>query len=245
MTTLNAAQDSLRTEWLTRSRHESAVPQGSWAKALPWLAVAFLLSAAWLLAKWGPVGPGASLDEIESTSAVSVLIIAGAAPWLLQWAAAGIVAAMVLRRYLKGNWAPLLLALACTLVAGLFFWGRWGFILWGTDPQEAVLEVTARSLAIKMGGGTFGESILYRIVGPVVCPITLSGPLEMQGWSFLWAGLSSFLVIVFWTWGGAWCGVPSEWREPTFQGTCRLFVVIVGYTAPAWLRLALTAGGLL
>ncbi len=214
-----------------------------WQVALVCTAV-LALATAWMCAAWGPLHGALAASQIAETSAVRVMLLAGAAPWLLQvLAATALVAAALLPR-LKRDWTPLAFAFGCALAAGFVFWGGWTYILWGTDPQQAVLEVTARSLAIKLGGGTLLESMLYRFVGPLVCPLTLSGPLVMQGWSFLWAGLSSLLIVCYWTWGAGFCNIRSEWERPTVRGTGWLFLVIVGYTSPAWLRLLTVAAGM-
>jgi len=162
-----------------------------------------LLAGSWGLAHFPPVARPATLDEAEAVSFGRLLLVAGGLPWLAQWAGCVVLVAAVARGRLRAGWAAVLYGGLLHLVVGLVWWIALAATWWNTAPVEAALETLQWSAARSLGDEPFGQFVLFESLGPLVCPLRLSGPLSMQGQQFLWAGLSSALVMAYWAWAVA------------------------------------------
>lgn len=163
------------------------------------VAVLPLLDIAWMLAQHPP-GMAAGADSWNSISCGRTLLISGGLPWLLQWAACVIVFAFGVQRWAGAGWKATLLAVLLPLAAGVAWWAAIAAIWWNAAPVEAALDVLSWSAARRLGVEPFGQFLLVEGLGPLVCPLQLAGPVSMQGWSFLWVGLSTALIMAYWMW---------------------------------------------
>lgn len=63
----------------------------------------------------------------------------------------------------------------------------------------------------------------------------------MQGPGFLWAGLSTAMVIGYWLWAGVWTHTTAEfWARPSRHELMRILLVTVVYFTPAHLRFVMS-----
>lgn len=158
------------------------------------IAVAGLV-AAWIMARRPPVQRAETLDQIESVSAGYNFLVAGALPWLVQWAALAVLTGAVARAWYRVNWGAVLLGALFPLVIGLVWWIGLAAMFWKTDPLKAIAELILWDMSRGLGTESIGQFLLGEIFGPLCCPLLLAGPVSMQGWDFLWAGVSTGLII--------------------------------------------------
>jgi hypothetical protein len=205
-----------------------------------------LLDAAWMLAQ-RPPGPTAGAARWESGSCGLSLLLFGGLPWLIQWAVCALTFAVVVRRRTGTGWTTVLFATLLPLVAGAAWWTALAAMWWNTAPVEAALDVLAWSAERSFGVEPFGVFLLFEGLGPLVCPLRLSGPISMQGWQFLWAGLSTALIMAYWIWAVNALRADQEVAKERPRRQFLLMLLAAGvYLSPllirATLRVAAAAG---
>ena len=163
------------------------------------LAAAVLLVAAWKLAH-RPVAEQAAAAGVEFVSAGYEFFAAGAQPWLVQWAAVTVLVAAVAVGCFRLNGGAVILAAGFTLVVATIWWLGLCETYWKADPAEASLEILSWSTERELGSQSPLETALFDCIGPLTCPLKLRGPDSLQGWDFLWTGLSTALVTSTLAW---------------------------------------------
>ena len=87
-------------------------------------------------------------------------------------------------------------------------------------------------------GGTpsFFDIFVYDVVGPTVGSLQLSGPLNLKGWDFLLAALSSALLIGYLQCIGTWCGVRGWLGMPSRKEIVQYVLALLPVYIPAAAR---------
>ena len=205
----------------------AAHPLGSIALAI------VLFGVALALAHRSP-----SHDDIASASAAYNLLVVAALPWTLQWSAIALLLVALTRQRLHIHRTHLLYAILTPLVVGMCWWISWTVLFWQKDPFEASLEFLARKYVGHMSGYSFWEIILFDVLGPLVCPLQLAGPVGLRGWDFLWVGLSTAIVMVYWAWASGWSRMTFSFSLTRGQ-FFRILLVNLIYYLPVILHAAI------
>ncbi len=175
---------------------------------IPAISASILLAVSWLLATWPPIdrfGAASSTVELEDISAGFNLLIAGALPWLLQWAAIAVVIYALCRTKLGFKRSHAWAVISFPLVTASIWWIGLATILWSSNPLEAVLEMIAIRVVAYLGGGSFWEFCVFDFAGPVTFPLVARGVMSLDGWNFLISGASTALVMLFMAFYAARC----------------------------------------
>jgi len=208
-----------------------------------------LMVAAWLLAHHPPVPTPDGPAGFDSVSVGRRLLAVAGLPWLVQWAACAVLVGAVARYWARASWTAVLFGSLLHLAVGTAWWTGLAAMLWDRDPFEAVLDAVYWSAERSFGGESLGQFLLFEVGGPLLCPVRAGGLVTLQGWSFLWAGLSSILVMGYWTWVVQRLrrNRPTEPRARRRQFALSVALVAV-YVSPmvirATLRVATAAGWL-
>jgi hypothetical protein len=166
-------------------------------KAVVAVLLAFaLLAAAWILAQYPPVQQAKEVEQVWSLPTGQILLVAGGLPWLLQWAGLAVLTVAVARGRFRVNWGAVLLGVLLPLCVGLTWWIGLCKMLW----SSGLLEVIEEELAYAISGGTLWQQLLLELSGPLTYPLKQRGPVSLEGWEFLWTGLSTALVMSSLTW---------------------------------------------
>jgi hypothetical protein len=190
-----------------------------------WLPALFLLALSWYLAKWPPIGPA----HLDSRDMGLRLLIAGAVPWYLQWAGLAILATYALLGRLGCDREITSGAIVVPLIVGSAWWAGIVVLHWSEDPLEFVAETIFRTYRHELGTADFCETLLFQVLGPLMCPLVLHGPYTLNGWIYFITLISTLLVIAW----GLWVGRRLRTSEATFRS---LFVVGLVYSTPVLLR---------
>ena len=205
------------------------------------LAAAVLLIAAWKLAH-RPAAERAAAEGVDLVSAGYELFATGAQPWLVQWAAVVVLVAAAGVACLRVNWGAVILAAGFTLVVATIWWLGLCETYWQIEPAAASYEQLSWTAAQEPGGQSPVEMILLEFIGPFTCPLKLQGSHTLQGWDFLWTGLSTALVMATLTWVVRRTEADLDTSK---KFNTRQFLLIVGwvllYLSPVIIRAILRA----
>jgi len=209
-----------------------------------WLAVfgMLLLAGAAALAHFPPVRAEAVRGG-ETPFGWHVLL-AGAAPWALQWAALALLVAAVARGVHRVNTGAVWVGVCLPLVVGLAWWSGLLATLWGGDPMDLILDRAAFLLRDELGAASPWEWAVYDVLGPLCCPLRLQGPTLLGGWEYAFAGLSTLIVMASLVWvlrrtesdAAAEAEDRLNWRQLALVTLWTLL-----YIGPVFLRSALRA----
>jgi hypothetical protein len=198
-----------------------------------WLlvAAAALALTAWVIAHHPPVRNISSLDEV---SVSYNLMVAGAIPWFFQWAC--VVVVVVAFWGSQKTRGAALFAICGSLATAAIWWIGLAFRFRGMDPLDAILDATALEIELGLGGGTAFDQFLFHVLGPMLGPIRLHGPLSFRGWDFLLSMLSTTLVMGYLLVVG---GLGSRAQRSNTASDCLKFMAAVFLCfAPPFIRLA-------
>jgi hypothetical protein len=190
--------------------------------------VAILLAA--ILAWFPPIAGNRQLGEVFITRN---LLIAGGVPWFLQWVGVAVfVWAFSSKRSAAwrdgGKFAMLF-----TLTLGLVWWGGIAVKFWGKTANEVIFDV-----AFTSARQHFGEvDLLFEFVGSLVSPLTLNGPLRLDGWRFLTSLASTTLVMVYLLLVGRFC--PMNRQTVSVRNALRLLAGFLVFFLPPFIRLGI------
>jgi hypothetical protein len=196
-----------------------------------------LLGVAWTVAHRPPVHRAGGLDDIESISTGYNLLAAGGLPWLLQWAAIALALVALTHQYRHFRGTDVLIGTLTPLLVGLCWWISLAVLYWRSDPIDVIHDMVSRHINRQFGDSAFWEIAVFDVLGPVVCPLRLAGPVSLAGWDFLWSGLSTGVVMVYCTWASRWSGLKLSLSVSCTRGEfLRLFLVQLVYFAPVVLH---------
>jgi hypothetical protein len=161
--------------------------EGKW----PWFCVAAtLVLIGWLLAHNRSISEVSAPDNGSFTFS---LMVAGALPWFLQWA--GVICAIFgCSRSVNARNAARF-SMWCSCVLGTLWWSGLALRFRGMSPLEAVNDIVFFALKSRLGSATNFDEILFHVIGPVLGSLQLRGPLDLQGWNFLFAMFSTALLV--------------------------------------------------
>ncbi|MEX2287456.1 MAG: hypothetical protein WD648_10230 [Planctomycetaceae bacterium] len=131
----------------------------------------------------------------ETVSLGFVLVMYDGVPWLLQWAGIAIGAALLGRKYPQLTRDRLIVALGLPLAFGLTHWIATFVRYRGpANSLEWIAQLLYKSVEQQFTGGSLPE-FFFDNLPLLVAPLQLGGPfVNMQGWDFALAGLSTILV---------------------------------------------------
>ncbi len=197
-------------------------------------AVALVL-IAWLCAQYPPIPKVSGIENIEDISATYNLMATGALPWFLQWAGVtcGILGCCGSRNT-RGA-ASFAISISFTLAA--IWWSGLAFMFWGMDPLESVLHIMAIDIQSQFGSITFFDFTLFYLIGPILGPLQLCGPLNLQGWNFLFVMLSTTLVVGYLLIVGRWYRIGS--RSRSMRDCVKFLAVMLPCFLPPFIRLGI------
>jgi hypothetical protein len=207
------------------------------AKQLVLIIPAILLAlAAFVLAQWPSV---ARIDVADLTSSLigQRMLIAGALPWFLQWAALAVLCHLIARRIGNAHHSRALVAVLVPLAVGASWWIGVAATHWGDNSLEFVGKVAMRSTMRNLAGDTLVQCALFDVLGPLACPLMLRGPYVMAGWSFLWTALSTALVMSLFMWIAQTVAVMNRGRSSNLRISAFLCLGALIYTLPVLLRI--------
>jgi len=205
-----------------------------------------LLGISWVLAQWPPTHRAKSAAEIESVSTGLNILISGLLPWLVQWLGLGTLSFAVAGNFPTVKRRFVAFAIIMPLLVGLGWWIGLEVMFWRSDPLEAATKLVSLSIREQLDGESIFESMLFHTLGPLVCPLLLHGPFSLRGWTFMWTGLSTALVMAYWTWGAHWLELESIWSvRVTRKQLRRSIALILLYMVPVLLRAILRVAAVL
>jgi hypothetical protein len=92
----------------------------------------------------------------------------------------------------------------------------WFGLAWrcrGMSSLDALMDLTWTALQSVLGSATIFDDFLLYFIGPVLGPFQLRGPLDLQGWNFLFAVLSTGLLVGYLLFVGRLCHAESRPRS--------------------------------
>jgi hypothetical protein len=207
--------------------------QRPWLKTLVVAVAAGLLSASWIIGNYPPVPRSADLEDVSVAHNIAV---AGALPWLLQWAGLSLGLLAIVGRN-RTRRAPAMFATLVSLAFATIWWigliGRF----WGMNPLDAAVAASTFEVQSFLGGATVFDELLFHFIGPIVGPTTLAGPISMRGWSLFPELASTALVIGYLYLVGRWCRMGCG--ERSRRNAVRFAAGMIVFFLPPFLRLAL------
>ncbi|MAG93118.1 MAG: hypothetical protein CMJ48_05150 [Planctomycetaceae bacterium] len=161
-----------------------------------------LLALSWLLATWPPTdrfGAAGSTVQIDDISAGFNLLMAGALPWLLQWAAIAVLAYALCRAKLGFKRSYAWAVISVPLLTASIWWIGLATRFWSSNLLEFIADVTLAHTDQQLGGAPLWYEVLFDFAGPMTFPIVAQGIVSLGGWNFLISGLSTALVMLLFT----------------------------------------------
>jgi hypothetical protein len=197
---------------------------------------ASVLGSSWALAqrRFGP--EVSSIDDVTTVSVGRSLLVTGALPWLLQWAALATALFPFCRRFLGLRRQEAVAVTVVPLAVGIAWWTGLVVTFWSQDPLEALTHVTGYSLRWQLGGETLGEMMLYGVLGPLTCPFTPSGPCSLKGWNFLWTAASTAAIMLFLASATKTLAWLNQKPAPRRRKSVAVFVFALIYISPLLIR---------
>jgi len=175
-------------------------PPASSPRKWGWLALpgVLLLGAAAAMANFPPI-PAQAAQDGGVPLGWHVLLL-GAVPWLLQWGGLALLVAAVARGVHRVNSGAVWVGACFPLVVGLAWWAGLLATLWGGDPLDLILDRAAFLLRDELGATSPWQWAVYDILGPLCCPLRLQGPGLLSGWEYVFAALSTLIVMASLVW---------------------------------------------
>ena len=139
--------------------------------------------------------------------------MAGAIPWFLQWA--GLICVVVSFYGSQKTREAALFAILGSFALAAVWWLGLAFRFRGMDPLDAILDVTILEIEFGFGGGTAFDQLLFLVLGPMLGPLNLRGPLSLRGWDFVLSMLSTALVVGYLLVVGRFCSTARRSNSPS------------------------------
>lgn len=187
-----------------------------------WIPAASLLLVSWYIAQW-PIMPPPQLD---ANGVGQRILVGGALPWYLQWSGLAVVVVVGVCGRFGCDREITLGAVLVPLLVGSVWWLGLAWVHWSQDPLELVSESVIRAYRHEYGAESLMEFVLFRIIGPLTCPMMLGGPFHLESWAFVLTLVSTSLIIVW----GLWAGRRLRAGKPTIRTYALLASV---YASPA------------
>jgi hypothetical protein len=195
-------------------------------------AAAALVLIGWLIAQYSRVQKAASIDEI---SFAYNLMTAGALPWLLQWG--GVTCAILTRFGSRNTRNAGFFAVMGSLTLAAIWWFGVAFKYRAMDPLEVVLDQVSFAVESHFGTSTFLDTTLFHFIGPIMGPFRLRGPINLHEWNFLFAVLSTSLMVGYLLFIGRF--LQTGKRSSTASDYVKFIGALLPVFLPPFIRLGL------
>ena len=133
---------------------------------------------------------------------MSTILYLGALPWFLQCVAVSMSYYRVLGANGEHRSHIAVLPSILALTVGVLWWVSILVSLRHTEFASYLSSSSVYNMSHAHGVESLGELILYEVIGPLTCPLLLSGPILLTRWNFVWNILSTIGVIMLWSWIG-------------------------------------------
>ena len=80
-------------------------------------------------------------------------------------------------------------------------------------PLDELMELTSFALESLFGTATIFDEILFNFIGPILGPLQLRGPVNLQGWNFPATVLSTGVLVGYLMVVGSICRVGNRARS--------------------------------
>ena len=194
-------------------------------------AVALLL-IAWLTAHYPPIRKTSAIEEVSLSYN---LLAAGALPWCLQWA--GVTCAILGccgSRIMRG---AAVFAISVSFTFATIWWCGLAIRFRGMDPLDAILDVMMFQMQTQFGASSTFDEILFNFIGPILGPLQLSGPVNLQDWNYLAVTLSTTLLVGYLLIVGHVCRIGTRTRDASDY--VKFVAVLLPCFAPPIIRLGI------
>jgi len=195
------------------------------------LAAVIFLALAWFAAYYPPIRQAPTLLE---TSTSQSLFTAGAVPWFLQWA--GIICAMLYFCRSPRMRTAASIAVTFSLAFAALWWGGLILRFRGMDPLDAITELIMFKWASSLGAFSWQDEFLFNFLGPIVGPVQLRGPINLQGWNFPLVMSSTILLVGYLLLVGRVCQVGGKLSVRSY---IKFSFLVLPCFLPPFIRLAM------
>lgn len=193
------------------------------------------LAVAWVLAN-------AMRRRAESIIDISVtrhIILTGAIPWCLQFAATLLFVRSFCRSR-PNSGSAIRFAAVTTAAIGIVWWVGVALTYHGQDPMEAISQTMITSVEQQFAGERFSFVLVHRICGPLISIIQLRGLLSLAGAGFFYSLATLPLLTGYLVFTASVCNVGH--KGPTTTRDVVQFILLVSVIfVPAFIRLAVDA----
>ena len=195
-------------------------------------AAVVLLLIAWLTAHYPPIHKTSAIEEVSPSYN---LLAAGALPWFLQWT--GVICAILACCASRNMRRAAIFAIAVSFILAVIWWCGLAFRFRGMDPLDAIVDLMMFQIQSQFGNSSTIDEILFNLIGPMLAPIQVRGPTNLQGWNFLAVLMSTMLLIGYLLFVGHVCRIGTRTRD--VSDYVKFVALLLPFFAPPFIRLGI------